>query len=209
MKRTLTFADVQRVKHLAKQLKATAPELPHTKRLDLAAAELCGARNFHELNRWFDVVINQHVDTPDGSNSVSHCLYCDYRFAADLKLDQKLHRDFHERVMEAEEKLKYRPGTFVERELMKKDGYDEVSHGKEVADRVEGLLKVTRGWFDRSLHRAIDSGYWKKHPSFEAYVAMMVPELEILHSSLTPILVDRYGRTPGVIQEGEVCWSPL
>ena len=33
-------------------------------------------------------------------------------------------------------------------------------------------------------------------PSFEAYVAMMIPELEILHSSLTPILVDRYGRTP-------------
>lgn len=28
--------------------------------------------------------------------------------------------------MEAEEKLKYRPSTFVKRELMKKDWYDEV-----------------------------------------------------------------------------------
>jgi len=208
MKRSLSFADVQRVKHLAKQLKAAAPELPHTKRLDLAAAELYGARNFHELNRWFDVVINQHVDTPEGPDSVSHCLYCDYRFAANLKSDQKLHRDFHERVMEAEEKLKYRPGTFVERGVMKKDGYDEVNHGKDDADRIEGLLKVARSWFDRSLHGAIASGYWNKHPSFEAYVAMIIPELKIQHSTLAAMLVDRFGRTPEVIPKGETYWSP-
>lgn len=82
MKHALTYADVRRVKRLGKQLKATAPELPHAQRLDKAAVELFGARNFHELNRWFDRLINQRVDTPDGLNSVSHGLFCDYSFAA-------------------------------------------------------------------------------------------------------------------------------
>jgi hypothetical protein len=30
------------------------------------------------------------------------------------------------------------------------------------ADRIEGLLEVTMSWLDRSLHSAIESGYWKK-----------------------------------------------
>jgi len=43
------------------------------------------------------------------------------------------------------------------------------------ADRVDGLLMITRRWFDRSLHSAVMDGYWTKHPTFEAYVAMMIP----------------------------------
>ncbi|KTC25736.1 hypothetical protein AO391_05815 [Pseudomonas marginalis ICMP 9505] len=208
MKHALTYADVQRVKRLAKQLKATAPELPHSRRLDKAAVELCGVRNFHELNRHFNRLINKHVDTPAGPNSVSHCLYCDYRFAADHKPDQKSHRDTHERVMEAEQKLGYRPGTYTERERMKQDGYEQMRRKENEAEGVEGLLMITRSWFDRSLHSAVMDGYWTKHPTFEAYVAMMIPHLETMDSAMAARLAARFGRTPGMISKGQTYWSP-
>ncbi|MFP5497030.1 MAG: hypothetical protein ACLGJE_12900 [Gammaproteobacteria bacterium] len=208
MKHALTYADVQRVKRLAKQLKATAPELPHAKRLDKAAVELCGVRNFHELNRHFNRLINQHVDTPAGPNGVSHCLYCDYRFAADHKPDQKSHRDTHERVMAAEQKLGYRPGTYTERERMKQDGYEQMRRKENEAEGVEGLLMITRSWFDRSLHSAIMEGYWTKHPTFEAYVAMMIPHLETMDSVKAATLAARFGKTPGVMSNGQTYWSP-
>lgn len=208
MKHALTYADVHRVKRLAKQLKTTAPELPHAKRLDKAAVELCGSRNFHELNRWFDQLINQHVDTPDGPHSVSHCLYCDYRFASDHKPDQKSHRDIHERFMEAEEKLGYRPGTYTERERMKQDGYEQMRRKEHETGGIDGLLMITRSWFDRSLHSAVMGGYWTKHPTFEVYVAMMIPQLETMNSALAAVLAARWGRTPGIISKGDTYWSP-
>lgn len=124
--------------------------------------------------------VKQHVDTPVGASGVSHCRYCDFRFAADHKADQKTHREIHESLMAVEEKLGYRPGTYVERERMKKAGYHLMEHGEHGDDRVSGLLRVTHGWFDRSLRSAIEAGYWTKHPTFEVYVAMMVPYLETM-----------------------------
>lgn len=37
---------------------------------------------------------------------------------------------------------------------------------------------VLRGWFDCSYRSAIEEGQWRKHPSLEVYVAMMVPYIE-------------------------------
>lgn len=206
MQHTLTFADVQSVKRLAKQLKQAHPELPHGKRLDLASAELLGVRNYHELNRRFQAVIDQYLDSPSGPNAVAHCLYCDFRFAADLKDDQREHRENHERIMEVHEITGYRPGTYVERETLKKDGHSKARSAGPLEERIEGALLILRGWFDRSYHSSIDAGQWRKHPSFEAYVAMMVPYIEELLPELAPSLAQRYGRTPGVIAHGQTNW---
>ena len=206
MQHSLTFADVQSVKRLAKQLKQTRPELAHSKRLDLAAADLLGLRNYHELTRRFQAVIDQYLDSPSGSNAVAHCLYCDLRFAADLKEDQQQHRQTHERIMEVHEITGYRPGTYVERETLKKEGHAKAHSADSLEDRVEGALLVLRGWFDRSYRSAIDDGQWRKHPPFEAYVAMMVPYIEDLLPELAPSLAQRYGRTPGVIAHGQTNW---
>ena len=206
MQHAPTFADIQSVKRLAKQLKQTHPELPHGKRLDLAAADLLGLRNYHELNRRFQAVIDQYLDSPSGPNAVAHCLYCDFRFAADLKEDQQQHRQIHERIMEVHKITGYRPGTYVERETLKKEGYAKARSADSLEDRVEGALLVLRGWFDRSYRSAIDDGQWRKHPSFEAYVAMMVPYIEDLFPDLAPTLATRYGRTPGVIAHGQTTW---
>lgn len=206
MQYTPTFADVQNVKRHAKQLKTTFPELPHAKRLDKASVELVGVRNYYEFNRLFDKVINQHVDKPDGPYAVSHCRYCDFSFAADHKPDQKAHRELHERFMEVQERLGYRPSTYIERERMKQDGYQQTDHAEQTEDRVMGLLMITRGWFDRSFHDAVTDGYWKRHPSFEEYVAMMVPHLETMYPVLAVILAERYGRKPGIISKGNTYW---
>jgi len=206
MQHALSFADVQSVKRLAKKLKAAHPELPHGKRLDIAAADLLGLRNFHELNRRFQAVIDQHLDSPGGSNAVAHCLYCDFRFAADLKEDQQQHREIHERIMEVHEITGYRPGTYVEREVLKKDGHAKAKSAGPLEDRIGGALLVLRGWFDRSYFSAIKASQWRQHPSFESYVAMMVPYIEELFPELAPSLSQRYGRTPGVIEHGQTYW---
>lgn len=206
MQHAPTFADVQSVKRLAKQLKQSHSELPHSKRLDLAAADLLGIRNYHELNRRFQAVIDQYLDSPSGSNAVAHCLYCDLRFAADLKEDQQLHRQTHERIMEVHEITGYLPATFVQREIMKKEGHAKARNAGSLEERVEGALLVLRAWFDRSYLSAIDEGQWRKHPAFEAYVAMMVPYIEDLLPELAPTLASRYGRTAGVIAHGQIHW---
>lgn len=208
MQNTITFADVHRVKRHAKQLRINFPDLSHGKRLDKAAVEICGARNYHELSRWFDRTISQHIDTPDGHQGVSHCRYCDFRFASDHKPDQKTHREIHELFMEAEEELGYRPGTYVQRERMKTDGYHLMTNGEHEEDRILGLLMVTRGWFDRSLRSAIESGYWTKHPTFETYVSMMLPHLDTVDLGISAILKARYGRTNEMISIGQTNWSP-
>jgi hypothetical protein len=94
----------------------------------------------------------------------------------------------------------------VEREILKKDGYTKARGAGPMEDRIEGALLVLRGWFDRSYCSAIETGQWRKHPSFEVYVAMMVPYIEELLPELAPSLAQRYGRTPGVIAHGQTNW---
>jgi hypothetical protein len=50
-------------------------------------------------------------------------------------------------------------------------------------------------------------GYWAKHPTFEVYVAMMIPQLETMNSELAAVLAARFGRTPGTISKGDTYWS--
>lgn len=201
-----SFADVQNVKRHAKTLKATHPELPHGKRLDLAAADLLGVRNYHELSRRFKAVVDQHLELPEGRNGVAYCRYCGFRFAPELKEDQLEHREFHERIMEAEERCGFRPMTAAQRELQKTKGYDLVHRATTLEERVEGAILLLRAWFDRSFGSAIDAGLWRKHPSFEQYAAMMIPYVEERYPDLAPAMAQRFGRIPGVIPLGQNYW---
>lgn len=104
--------------------------------------------------------------------------------------------------MQVSEQLNYRPGTLSERERMKQDGYHLANYAEQIEDRVDGLLMITRGWFDRTFHDAVADGYWKRHPPFEKYVAMMVPHLETIYPAIAAIVAERYGRIPGLIPKG-------
>lgn len=206
MQHAPSFADVQNVKRHAKTLKATHPELPHGKRLDLAAADLLGVRNYHELSRRFKAVIDQHLEIPEGLNVVAYCRYCHYRFAPELKEDQLEHREFHERIMEAEESCGFRPMTAVQRDLQRLKGYDLVHRAATLEERVEGAILLLRALFDRSFANAIDAGLWRKHPSFEQFAAMMNPYVEERYPDLAPVMAQRFGRIPGVIPLGQNYW---
>jgi hypothetical protein len=56
---------------------------------------------------------------------------------------------------------------------MKRDGRLKALSDQTLEVRLEGLLMLLRGWFDRSLCKAIYGNYWRKHPTFAAYVAMI------------------------------------
>lgn len=206
MQHAPSFADVQNVNRHAKTLKPTRPELPHGKRLDLAAADLLGVRNYHELRRRFKAVIDQHLEIPEGLNVVAYCRYCYFRFAPELKEDQLEHREFHERIMEAEERCGFRPMTAVQRDLRRLKGYDLVHRAATLEERVEGAILLLRAWFDRSFANAIDAGQWRKHPSFEQFAAMMNPYVEEHYPELAPVLAQRFGRISGVIPLGQNYW---
>ncbi|HFH3921555.1 hypothetical protein [Pseudomonas aeruginosa] len=108
--------------------------------------------------------------------------------------------------MEVHEITGYRPGTYVGRETLKKEGNAKARCADSLEDRIEGALLVLRGWFDRSYRSAIEDGKRRKHPSFDAYVAMMIPYIEDLLPDLAPALAKRYGHTPGVIAHGQTTW---
>jgi hypothetical protein len=208
MQQTLTFADIQRTKRHAKKIKTTFPELPLGRRLDHAASELFGVRNYHELTTRFHSVLDQHVVTPDdGRNSISCCLYCDFSFAADEPQDVRQHREIHQHVMEAVESLGYQPAIYVRSEIMKRSGYDLADHGTD-NERVDGLLLICRAWFDNSLMRAMQHGYWREHPDFAAYVAMMVPHLRLVFPERAQTIEDLYGVHEHPIGEGKTKWFP-
>lgn len=102
----------------------------------------------------------------------------------------------------------YRPGNYTERERMKQSGYEQMRREENEPDRIDGLLMITRSWFDRSLHSAVMDGYWTKHPTFEVYVAMMISHLETMNAVMAATLAARFGRTPGMIFKGQTYWPP-
>lgn len=50
--------------------------------------------------------------------------------------------------------------------------------------QINGVLIVLRGWFDRSLCNAIYDEYWRKHPTFDLYVSMILGRLGDMYKEL-------------------------
>lgn len=68
---------------------------------------------------------------------------------------------------------------YGQRESLKREGWKEVFDATlPLFSRVAGAEKVLRGWYDRSLAAAYLAGaiYWKRHPEFPRYVAMMLDQ---------------------------------
>ncbi|WP_285374259.1 hypothetical protein [Pseudomonas sp. lyk4-TYG-107] len=204
----ITSIEIKQVKRLAKQLESTYPELKLGQRLDKAATQHLGVRDYHEAYRLYDKWVMFHVHASEDADRVSKCAYCEFSFAPDIKADLQSHRKIHDHFHEACVSLGYQPGNYVQRELMKHDGREQAASGQSVEIRVEGVLMLLRGWFDRSLADAIHGKYWRKHPTFEVYVAMILDTLGSSYGDLQRVLKERYGYLPGVIQAGNSYWYP-
>jgi len=204
----ITSIHIKQVKRLAKQLESAYPSLKLGQRLDKAAAQHLGVRDYHEAHCLYDKWVMLHVHPSEDADRVSKCAYCEFSFAPHIKEDLQLHRNIHEQFHEACVSLSYKPGNYVQRERMKRDGREKANDGESIEDRIEGLLLLLRGWFDRSLADAIHGKYWRKHPTFEAYVSMIQDTLGDSYRDLQGILKERYGYLPGEIEPGNSYWFP-
>jgi hypothetical protein len=91
---------------------------------------------------------------------------------------------------------------------MKRNGRAQAESDQSVEVRIEGVLMLLRGWFDRSLSAASRGKYWRKHRTFEAYVAMIQDTLGSRYGDLQRVLRERYGYLPGGIQTENSYWYP-
>lgn len=204
----ITYSHIKQVKRLAKELKQAYPALKLGQRQDIAAVQALGVRNYHEAVRRYDQWLMLHVHVSPDPYGASKCTVCDFTFAADLKEDRDAHRQVHEKLHEAGEALGFLPGSYLQCEKMKSEGSQQALSDVSLETRIDGVLMVLRGWFDRSLSNAIDGEYWRKHPSFELYVSMILDTLSPLYEGLKPVLKDRYGYRPGEISPGKTDWYP-
>ena len=180
----ITYSDIKQIKHLAKQLGSTNPTLKLGQRLDKAAAHILGVRNYHEATRLYDKWVMLHVHLSGHADGVSKCSYCGFSFATDLKDDRQSHRTQHEQFYEACVYLDYLPGNYVQRELMKSNGRERAINGQTIEDRIEGLLLLLRGWFDRSIFDAICSGLMKP----DTLLGENARQIEVSDDQTTPYL---------------------
>ncbi|WP_137936079.1 hypothetical protein [Chitinivorax sp. B] len=200
----VTFADMMHVKREAKKLGRDLSKRSHAQLLSLAAQNLFGVRNYHELKKRRQQALDQHLVH---SGNVATCAYCGWLFCPDLVEDRKEHQARHENFELAAVALKYTPQHHVGREASKKRGYALMAV-EEAESHVEGALLILRAWFDRSLDAAIDGGYWKNHPEFERYVSYLVGDLPAFPPDVVMALENRFGRVDGVIAKGISYWYP-
>ena len=134
------------------------------------------------------------------------CRYCGSQFCADIPEDVVEHERIHLLFEKAEHHLGFLPAGNEIREKNKKRAYGDLRANKSPAENVDAALRLIRGWFDRSLDVAIRGGYWRKHPKFESYIAMVDYSERIMSAETMLAIRGTYGRLPGHIAKGESYW---
>lgn len=200
----ISFRDMLHVKREAKKLRTQYPDIPHSKLLSQAAANLFGVRGYHELKKLREQTINLQVV---GTESLAKCIFCGLEFCPDIAEDRKTHQIRHDAFEEAAGVMNYTPQQYAAREASKKLGHGLMSHS-DLEKQIEGALTVIRAWFDRSLDSGIEGNYWRQHPSFDQYVTYVVGDIASFPSSVVDAVIQRYGRKDGVIPKGRSYWYP-
>lgn len=200
----ISFNDIKRTQAEAKKLKQDHPELGYMQRLDVATQKLFSLRHYRELEKLREKTISSNLVTGDHTAT---CVYCGFCFAPDLPAERKEHIVRHNNYEEAVSVLAYKPMHYAEREASKKSGY-ELLNADSAEQQVDGALTVVRAWYDRSLDSAIDGNYWKKHPTFEKYVAMINAQENTFSAQVESELIARHGILAGQIPSGKTYWYP-
>ncbi|WP_422136060.1 hypothetical protein [Endozoicomonas sp. ALD040] len=194
------------IKFFAKKLKTTHPDLGHSQRLDYAAQKLAKLRHYHEaitLHKKYIASLQE-----DQGSGMAKCKYCGFTYCADIADDLKWHEDRHLNYEKAVKALGYKPEGFVDREDSKEKAYSAIHSAFGLDEQINAALKVFRSHFDRSLERAIDDGYWKEHPSFDEFVAMMDYAPGVISEKAIEVIREKYGRKEGHIPKGGSYWFP-
>lgn len=202
MNHTITWADITRLKKVAKAAKKHSPEYSHMQHLDKIAAKEFGARNFHELQQHYLTIVDSHVETNDES---CYCGYCDFNFVNTLSEDVKEHLKRHQLFEEAEIRLGFLPDKYRAREKIKSLGYDDMRTSDVVKQR-RGALAVLLSYFNRSIFSAIENESLHAHPYFDEYIAHVVPSASFIPEKIRDALVVEFGEREEIFFSTETYW---
>lgn len=199
----IRWADIARVKKLAKSAKLEHPHLTHSQRLDHCARQTYGVRHFHELQQRYDASVRAELE--DEGNGVKKCRVCDFTFSANVKSDVTYHHEMHASFEEAETVFGFRPEGYRRREEIKTRA-SRLLRSTDLQTQVEGALAILVAHFYRSLANAIQGGYWHKHPSFAGYLSAAVPAAQFLPDGVRQHLIDRFGALEEPLPQGRSEW---
>lgn len=205
-----TLVSLEKIKREAKKIKKQYPDFSHAKRLDMAAIQVLGVANYYEANCQIKNSINSMCDfSDDFADGFATCHYCNMEFFPSESEDVKAHDEIHLLYEKAEHVLGFLPASYKAREQNKKRAYRDLGANISIAKKVDAALRLIRGHFDRSLDAAIMGSYWRKHPTFETYVAMVDDYEKSIPPAVMKKIRDDYGKQLGHIAKGKSYWFPV
>ena len=136
------------------------------------------------------------------------CEVCGLLFLPGDLGESREHLDVHNTWVSATNFLKYSPTHHQERESIKREGHVILQSNGSLEKRIQGAMMVLRAWFDRSLEASIAGSFWKKHPKFDNYVAMILSHKDLSFSGdVLKYLKNKFGINPGQIPDGQSYWK--
>lgn len=195
--------DIEKLKQQAKQAKSTHPHLTHAQRLNMVAQAEHGARSFHEVRSRAKSILAEYQEKKGG---LAQCRLCGLLFVPFLSEDVKQHNKQHllyEEVLVAQGRV---PEGYHQREESKRRGRELARAAAAPEDELAAVEIIVGAWYDRSLESAITGGYWKKHPDFDKFAAMIFPLANRFMTQASELYLQKYGPNPGGIPEGKSYW---
>lgn len=199
---TFDFRSMHALKLQAKACKDTHSALSLAQRLDLIARRDFGFASFNQAKKLRQADIDRHIESKEG---VTTCPICDLTF--DIQHDRREHYKRHEQFEEAAAQLGFVPMNRRRREDVKAAAWRRTHEVNTIEEKAKAYLSIFNSWFHRSMAAAINSGYWRKHPDFPAYVSMLLPGYE-MPTEVSAHLTGLYGVRPGHIKPGQSYWYP-
>lgn len=202
----ISLLALENIKREAKKLKTQHPDLSHGQRLDIASRETLKVRSYHEANMRCKKSIQAQINQ---NGSLAECSYCQLSFISTEDDDLKAHKLRHLEYEKAEHILGFLPAGHKEREKEKKEAYKELNSNNSFSEKMNGALRLIRAHFNRSLECAIIDEYWRNHPTFDEYLAMIDDYTNLIPSEVMHKIREKHGRILGQIEIGKSYWLPL
>lgn len=205
-----TLFSLEKIKREAKKLKKKHPEFSHAQRLDLAAKQLLNVADYYQANSQIKNNVNSMCDFEDDfKDGFATCSYCNMVFYPGEPEDVIAHEERHLSHEKAEFSLGFLPAPYEVREKNKERARSDLTIRISFDGKVDAALRLIRTHFDRSLAQAIINGYWREHPTFDTYVAMVDDYEGSIPTDAMKKIREVYGKQLGHIAKGRSYWFPV
>jgi len=205
----VSLSDLQKLKREAKKLKARNPNTSHGQLLNIASNNICNVPSYHEAR----VINKAYLQSFELQNEeLLLCSFCNFviedKYAVDVVRRDEEHRVRHLEYEKAEYRFGYLPPDETLLEADKKKAYEKLEAHNSLTIRIDGALLLIKTHFDRSIGNAITKGYWREHPLFEGYLAMIDGYDKIFSPDIMEYIRDKYGNIGGENITRYGIWKP-